>query len=361
LPSEVDIKEFRKRMHSGSTSDSAGDENLSAEDELTARFGSNWGGTASGDDTENGGATSGAAPVPMTPEAMAAAQARRANIEKLLGPLSKQRPADGRIRYVVRLGDTLKTVAMKHPSLQDISLWPLLAEINEISVETDDKGIPLVKLSRGSTVMIPTAEEIQLYREQHGSRSNPAAKATKPCPHCGRLSSIAAAICGACAHSFNLDSKPANATNDAGMVVMQAAGFVQKPGVPLAKRPAPPDTMELEPAPVIAPPLYEEGAQLAVVQLDEQTRLARCMIHGENPSTVVAIEVRRDDSWKAVVAYEIFAQSSMRHEYYPRGDRKSVRIDLPTEAILELSNNDLKTNWKNYRDRYFAQLISLNR
>jgi hypothetical protein len=51
----------------------------------------------------------------------------------------------------------------------------------------------------------------------------------------------------------------------------------------------------------------------------------------------------------------------MRHEYSPRGDRKSVRIDLPTEAILELSNNDLKTNWKNYRDRYFAQLISLNR
>ena len=209
--------------------------------------------------------------------------------------------------------------------------------------------------------MIPTVEEIQLYREKHGAKVNPAARATKPCPHCGRASALGASICGACAHSFNLDSKPSSSTSDAGMVVMQAAGFVQKPGVPLTKRPSAPETADIEIAPVIPAPLYPEGSQLAVVQLDEQTRLTRCMIHGETPSTVVVIEVCRDDSWRAVVAYEIFSQSSMRHEYNPRGERKSVKIDLPTEAILELSNNDLKTNWKNYRDRYFAQLISLNR
>lgn len=361
LPSEVDIREFRKRLHSGSSAQSALDGKLSAEDELTARFGANWSGSESSADTAGGEGSESSSSAAMTPEAMAAAQARRANIENLLGPLSKQRPADGRIRYVVRLGDTLKTVAMKHPSLQDISLWPLLAEINEISVETDDKGTPLAKLSRGSTVMIPTVEEIQHYRDQHGVKASSAARATKSCPHCGRLSAAGAAICGACAHSFNLESKPSITASDAGMVVMQAAGFVQKPGVPLAKRPAPPETTELEPAPLIPPPLYDENAQLALVQLDDQTRLTRCMIHGENPSTVVIIEVCRENSWNAVVAYEIFSQSSMRHEYHPRGDRKSVRIDLPTEAILELSNNDLKTNWKNYRDRYFAQLISLNR
>lgn len=361
LPSGVDIREFRKRMSSGSMSQSSGDGKLSAEDELAARFGSNWGGTASGDDTEHSGGDSIAAAPELSPEAVAAAQTRRANIEKLLGPLSKQRPADGRIRYVVRLGDTLKAVAMKHPSLQDISLWPLLAEVNEISIETDDKGNPMAKLSRGSTVMIPTIEEIQLFREKHGAKVNPAARATKPCPHCGRASAIGASICGACAHSFNLDTKPSGSSSDAGMVVMQAAGFVQKPGVPLSKRPSSPATADIEIAPVIPAPLYPEGAQLAVVQLDEQTRLTRCMIHGETPSTVVVIEVCRDDSWRAVVAYEIFSQSSMRHEYDPRGERKSVKIDLPTEAILELSNNDLKTNWKNYRDRYFAQLISLNR
>ncbi len=360
LPSGVDIREFRKRAHSGSTSQSSGGEKLSAEDELSARFGSNWGGTTSGDDTEGSVDDSIAAAPELSPEAVAAAQTRRANIEKLLGPLSKQKPVDGRIRYVVRLGDTLKSVAMKHPSLQDISLWALLAEVNEISTETDDKGTPLAKLSRGSTVMIPTIEEIQLYRDQHGSKVNSAARATKPCPHCGRASALGAAICGACAHSFNLDSKPSQ-PSDAGMVVMQAAGFVQKPGVPLAKRPAAPETVDMEVAPVIPAPLYPEGSQLAVVQLDEQTRLTRCMMHGENPSTVVVIEVCRDDSWRAVVAYEIFSQSSMRHEYNPKGERKSVKIDLPTEAILELSNNDLKTNWKNYRDRYFAQLITLNR
>lgn len=361
LPSAFDIREFRKRMHSGSTSQSAGDGKLTAEDELAARFGTNWDGTTSGDGTESSGDSSIAAAPALSPEAVAATQSRRANIEKLLGPLSKQRPADGRIRYVVRLGDTLKAVAMKHPSLQDISLWPLLAEVNEISTETDEKGVPLAKLSRGSTVMIPTTEEIQSYRDKNGAKANPAARATKPCPHCGRASAIGASICGACAHSFNLETRPNSSASDAGMVVMQAAGFVQKPGVPLAKRPIAPETTDIEVAPVIPAPLYPDGSQLAVVQLDEQTRLTRCMIHGETPSTVVVIEVCRDNSWRAVVAYEIFSQSSMRHEYNPRGERKSVKIDLPTEAILELSNNDLKTNWKNYRDRYFAQLISLNR
>ncbi|CAN5117964.1 hypothetical protein BH10CYA1_BH10CYA1_34840 [soil metagenome] len=360
LPSGVDIREFRKRA-SGSLSQSSGGEKLTAEDELSARFGANWGGTTSGVDTEGSGENSIAAAPELSPEVVAAAQSRRANIEKLLGPLSKQKPVDGRIRYVVRLGDTLKSVAMKHPSLQDISLWPLLAEVNEMSIETDDRGTPLARLSRGSTVMIPAIEEVQLYRDQHGSKGNSTSRATKPCPHCGRASSIGASICGACAHSFNLDSKPAGPPSDAGMVVMQAAGFVQKPGVPLARRPVAPVTVDLEIAPVVPAPLYPEGSQLAVVQLDEQTRLTRCMMDGETPSTVVVIEVCRDDSWKAVVAYEIFSQSSMRHEYNPRGERKSVKIDLPTEAILELSNNDLKSNWKNYRDRYFAQLISLNR
>ncbi|MFN8550447.1 MAG: hypothetical protein U0103_03075 [Candidatus Obscuribacterales bacterium] len=360
LPSEVDIREFRKRLHSGSSAQSAGDEKLSAEEELAARFGANWDGTISGDATESGASGGDSSAPSMTPEQLAAAQARRANIEKLLGPIAKQRPADGRIRYVVRLGDTLKTVAMKHPSLQDISLWPLLAEINDISVETDQKGTPLAKLSRGSTILIPTAHEVEYFREHNGIKASSGARPTKACPQCGRLSAVGAAICGACAHSFNLDARP-SAASDAGMVVIQAAGFVQKPGVPLAKRPAPPETVELEPAPVLPPPLYDAEAQVAVVQLDEQTRLTRCMVHGDNPSTVVVVEVSRDNAWKSVVAYEIFAQSSMRHEYSPRGDRKSVRIDLPTEAILELSNNDLKTNWKNYRDRYFAQLISLNR
>lgn len=360
LPSEVDIREFRKRLHSGSTAQSAGDEKLSAEEELAARFGTNWDGTASGDATESGALADASVSPNMTPEQLAAAQVRRANIEKMLGPISKQRPADGRIRYVVRLGDTLKTVAMKHPSLQDISLWPLLAEINEISVETDQKGTPLARLSRGSTILIPTAHEVEYFREHNGVKTPGTARATKTCPQCGRLSAVGAAICGACAHSFNLDTN-ASASSDAGMVVIQAAGFAQKPGVPLAKRPAPPEAPELDAAPIIPPPLYDAESQVAVVQLDEQTRLTRCMVHGENPSTVVVVEVCRDNAWKYVVAYEIFAQNSMRHEYSPRGDRKSVRIDLPTEAILELSNNDLKTNWKNYRDRYFAQLISLNR
>ncbi len=365
LPSGVDIKDFRKRLHAGSTPQSAGGGKLTAEDELAARFGNNWAGTTSDATTAGSVTAEDAVHEGMMSSAVAASQVRRANIESLLGPLSKQKPTDGRIRYVVRLGDTLKSVAMKHPSLQEVSLWVLLAEVNEIPTDTDEKGIPIAKLSRGSTLLMPTMEEIQAFREQHGAKPNQRAeRATKTCPQCGRLSVIGASICGACAHSFNIDNKPAAAQNDAGMVVMQAAGFVGKPEQPPEKRPSAPSdgTVILEASTVVLPQrLYDESAQLAIVQLDEQTRLTRFMNHGDTPSTIVLIEVTRDNAWHSVVAYEIFPQNSMRHEYNPKGERKSVRIDLPTEAILELSNNDLKANWKNYRDRYFAQLISLNR
>jgi hypothetical protein len=364
LPSGVDIKEFRKRLHSGSTPQSTGGGKLTAEDELAARFGNNWAGTTPDAATVNSGISEDTVHDEMMSSAVAASQVRRANIETLLGPLSKQKPTDGRIRYVVRLGDTLKSVAMKHPSLQEVSLWLLLAEVNEIAPDTDEKGIPMAKLSRGSTLLIPTPEEIQAFREKHGAKSNlRAERATKTCPQCGRLSVLGASICGACAHSFNVLNKPA-VTDDAGMMVMQAAGFVGKPGATPEKRPSTPSdvTVNLEDNTVVIPErLYDESTQLAIVQLDEQTRLTRFMNHGDAPSTIVLIEVSCDNAWQSVVAYEIFPKNSMRHEYNPKGERKSVRIDLPTEAILELSNNDLKANWKNYRDRYFAQLISLNR
>jgi hypothetical protein len=363
LPSGVDIREFRKRLYSGSVPQSANDSKLTAEDELAARFGSNWSGADSGADTVFSGSGSPVAPPEVSPEEVAATQTRRTNIESLLGPLSKPIAADGRIRYVVRLGDTLKSVSMKHPSLQDISLWQLVAELNEIPVDTDEKGIPQAKLSRGSTLLIPSLDDIQQFRDRTGIKPRTVEKVTKACPHCGRLSALGASICGACAHSFSLDAKPHVAPNDAGMVVMQAAGFVNKPGVPLTKRPMMTgEHAEVEQAaPVIPQPLYDQNAQLAVVTLDEQTRLARCIVHGEAPCTVFVIEVTQDNAWKAVVAYEIFPQNALRHEYNPRGERKTVRIELPTEASLELSNNDLSANWKNYRDRYFAQLITLNR
>lgn len=69
-----------------------------------------------------------------------------------------------RLRYTVRLGDTLKSVAMKHPALSDVTLWTLLAQVNGLSTEVDGKGQAITRLMRGNQLSIPTPDEIAQFR-----------------------------------------------------------------------------------------------------------------------------------------------------------------------------------------------------
>lgn len=164
LPSESEIREFRSRLYAPTrppvpgqpanrtAADKAGQ---SPEDELAARFGSGW-------DGQSGAASPAAG---MLGAAVAKSQVRRANIEKILGPMAPKTPDSGRIRYIVRLSDTLEGVAAKHPALKDASLWPLLARLNELSDEADDDDKPLATLRRGMVLNLPTPQEISQFRQ----------------------------------------------------------------------------------------------------------------------------------------------------------------------------------------------------
>jgi nucleoid-associated protein YgaU len=71
-----------------------------------------------------------------------------------------------RINYTVRLGDTLRTVAMRHAALKDATLWRLIAEINGLSTELDADGTPVAKVLRETTLRLPTSEEIDSFRKR---------------------------------------------------------------------------------------------------------------------------------------------------------------------------------------------------
>ncbi len=58
----------------------------------------------------------------QSPEQESAARIRRQNIERYLGPLTPVAGNDGRMRIIVRLGDTLRSIATKHPALDDVTL-----------------------------------------------------------------------------------------------------------------------------------------------------------------------------------------------------------------------------------------------
>ena len=72
---------------------------------------------------------------------------------------------DSRRVYRVRLGDTLRSIALRDPLMQDQSLWPLIARINGISELRDGTtGHPTVSLSRGNTIYLPSEEEVKHFR-----------------------------------------------------------------------------------------------------------------------------------------------------------------------------------------------------
>ena len=80
------------------------------------------------------------------------------------GKSSKFDSETGRQLVTVRLGDTLRSIALKHPALSDVSLWKLLAKCNNLPLTVDEKGSPTVILTRGMILQVPGEEEIVAYR-----------------------------------------------------------------------------------------------------------------------------------------------------------------------------------------------------
>ena len=100
---------------------------------------------------------------------------RRFNVERLLGSIktisnNQPKSCSGREQLTVRLGDTLRSIALKHSSLHDVSLWKLLAQLNELSVAVDSKGVPIAILTRGMVLQLPTTDEIVEYRTQQSAQ-----------------------------------------------------------------------------------------------------------------------------------------------------------------------------------------------
>ncbi|MCA9802975.1 MAG: LysM peptidoglycan-binding domain-containing protein [Cyanobacteria bacterium HKST-UBA02] len=390
LPSPAESREFRSKLMTGkigapdaTTSGGTPGKFATPEEELAARFGEQWNGTAN-DTTIDTNATS--------PEddkirdewmanAVAKAEQRRKNIEEALGPIGprKSKKPDSRLQYVIRLGDSLKSIAMKHPAIKDVSLWKLIAEVNGLTTETDSRGVPTAKVTRGASITLPSNKEIAEYRERLGlnrakliGSANQSGVdtdfASKKCPECGRLAVSRATICP-CGYEFKESeivrdggASASGSEPDAATIVLQAAGRIEDP--PRSPRretePVVPEpTTDLEsdtvfqtpsPGPTQAPP---KRLWSIVHNLADTVRLVKSAeeLDIETNSLEVALEVKVEDDWQMAVCYEIMETRTYRHDYTSSSGRKSVKIDLPAKAAQELAHNDLTSNWNNYQKK----------
>lgn len=387
LPSTTEIEEFRKGGIAGAkAAGTPQDKKMTADEELIARFGAGWKGGGAGGPATGGPATGGTPTVipgsqpatsaqvtaALAASAMEAAQKKRANIESLLGPIGRQKPADGRIKYIARLGDSLKSVAMKHPALQDVNLWKLLAEINEISTEVDSRGGPVATLSRGAVLMIPSNVDVEEFR-QRTSVAPQAVRtmggvvtsgvvtevATKLCEGCGRMTVNSATICPACGSAFalssNSDEFAETVSDDMNTVHVSTSHDVASSDGD--------ETAAAEDAKTVFVAVQEMGDEDAptrvttgnqtIETLRDDCRLVKC----DGLGIVCQLEVFRSGGWEPVVSYEIYDDVSLRNEHTQDGRKRTVRIDLPPPAARELASNDLNSNWKGYCGRFLGLQI----
>jgi hypothetical protein len=254
----------------------------------------------------------------MSEAARKEAAQRRANIEKYLGPIT---PAinlvepTARPRLNVRLGDTLRSIAIKHPVLQDVSLWRLLAQVNGLSTDTDNKGTPIAQLRRGTTLAIPTAGEIANYKQSLQEGRAPAAP-LRPYTPTAPLNVISG---NKGPHTLNVRAENLD-------VIEQK--WVQ-------------DTM----------------IDSLIEKLGDACRVVKSNGNGA-PSIRSQLEVLTGDNWVPILTYEICDHASVRHEIRPDGTRRTIPLDLPAATVEEMMSTDIHSNWQAYAKKYLRQKTS---
>ncbi|MFN8654851.1 MAG: hypothetical protein U0105_00815 [Candidatus Obscuribacterales bacterium] len=320
------------------------------------------------------------------------AATRRANVESLLGSVAKTQapPADGRIRYICRLGDTLRSVAMRHPALKDVTLWKLLAEVNELTTDVDGKGTPIAQFKRGTTISLPTLEEIESFKlklKPSKTGNKAADQITAPqAPYSVPAASDPSMATTIQDVQIKIGDESQDVTQDP--VIVAGSGTVvvtdDQTGDPETRvtssnvlpfvrpgdmiRYTPPGIATRDPDDATnsllqaAGMVPREGQQLQkavgddrgqrniIQHLSETCRIVNYGNTGEGDGAGfrTRLEVRQEDFWRPVIQYEVNADVTLRHEFSVSGKKSTSRIDLPPHAAKELAENDISAHWEKY-------------
>jgi len=81
------------------------------------------------------------------------------------------------------------------------------------------------------------------------------------------------------------------------------------------------------------------------------------VVHSEsgNDKNRMQLEVRKENEWVQVMAYELSPSKSVRIEYSIKGKKpKQIKMDLPASAMQEMARNDLSNNWEEYCKKFLA-------
>ncbi|MDR3615188.1 MAG: LysM peptidoglycan-binding domain-containing protein, partial [Candidatus Obscuribacterales bacterium] len=204
--------------------------------------------------------------------------------------------------YACRLGDTLVTVAKRHPAIRDARLWKLVAELNNLSTKKDKNGAPVARLQRGQHLLLPTAEQKSDYL-----------------------------------HELAFGTKSRDLSSD--FVHHITNDKVQEPK---------------------AKSTLGDKAITAEPDTSFKSRLVSQSDLGDTgDSLVLRLELLVDGKFVPVVEYAIGFGSATLCVHTKNGDSKVTNIDLPNRSARELAESDLAANTNLYCQNFENNVLPL--
>jgi nucleoid-associated protein YgaU len=247
---------------------------------------------------------------------------------------SDSKAANEQLTYTCRLGDTLTSIAERHPLLRNASLWVLLAKVNNLSTEVDSKSTPIAKLKRGTTLTLPSAEEIAAQNTSNQEQPAQVTFDDRQEPQLG----VAPPIVRKKRDRVMVNPIPANVRNSATSFAGNStlAAHAQEFG-PIDARTSKDSTINKVPA-------YNPTARL-ITQHDLGEASGRLFLR---------LEVNHKDNWIPVAEYSVTDNFSGLKLYSINGEYREVPIKLPTRAARELAENDMCANALTYCRKFLS-------
>ena len=230
-----------------------------------------------------------------------------------------------RLTYTCRLGDTLLSIANRHPLLRNNSLWQLIAQLNHLSTDMDDDGKPIAKLRRGMTLNLPTVSEIEAFvsRVEHVGNGSEDHVHELP-PH--SVTSLHPKHQISVAHNRRRPrirssmSKSAISPNHLASLDSSAAAAATEQTAPIT-----------------------------------QSRIISQNDLGDGSSRLLLrLEVNWEGKWLPVIEYLVNEQASELNLYTATGEVRRNAINLPNRAARELAENDISANYHIYCEKFLS-------
>jgi hypothetical protein len=123
---------------------------------------------------------------------------------------------------------------------------------------------------------------------------------------------------------------------------------------------APPPQFQALPPDFTQPHMPDGNGQMelqnVIEYLDESVRLVRSFASWGAGGTGqgLRLEVFSRSGWAPIVSYEILHDRSFRHEYSISGHKRTLHIELPLQAVQQMAENDLTSNWRRYAEFFLA-------